>query len=337
MLVVRPSHPSDIDGLYALASSAAGGLTTLPKDRDMLAGYLDDSQRAFERNITKPRGERYLLVMEDVLSGALVGCAGIKGRVGGFEPHYTYELSSEVKSCTSLGVHKTIQTLHLTETHKGPSEIGTLFVERNRRGHGGGRLMSLSRFLFMGGAPHRFAPTVIAEMRGVSDDEGLSPFWENIGRHFFDLNFAEADLLSAADKQFIADLMPRQPIYVPMLSAEAQAVVAAVHQETEPALKLLMNEGFRFANAVDIFDAGPIYVTETNQVRTIKEMKRVTLGKVGEIETDERVLISTEASDFRATMGQVELISDSEVKLNHATALALKIKLGQPLYFAPMR
>ena len=72
MLVVRPSHPSDLDGLYALAASAAVGLTTLPKDRDMLASYLDDSQHAFERNITQPRGERYLLVMEDVLSMTFV-------------------------------------------------------------------------------------------------------------------------------------------------------------------------------------------------------------------------------------------------------------------------
>lgn len=62
--------------------------------------------------------------------------------------------------------------------------------------------------------PERFAPTVIADMRGVSDKKGNSPFWDNIA-YFFKMHFAEADRLTlATDKQFIADLMPRQFIYV---------------------------------------------------------------------------------------------------------------------------
>ena len=252
MLVVRPSRLSDLDSLFEMAKSAAIGLTSLPRDRKMLESYLEDSQRSFARKVLKPRDERYLLIMEDVLSGIVVGCAAVKGRVGGFEPHYTYELSSEVKSSESLGVSKTIETLHLRETHKGPSEIGTLFVRRNRRGGGGGRLMSLSRFLFMAANPNRFADLVIAEMRGQSEADGASAFWDAIGQHFFDLDFAQADFMSAADKQFIADLMPRHPIYVPMLPEPAQMCIGKVHAETEPAVKLLKQEGFRFANAVDI-------------------------------------------------------------------------------------
>ena len=338
MLVVRPSQLTDLEDLFEMATSAAVGLTSLPRDRRMLETYLEDSQRSFQRKVRKPRDERYLLVMEDVLSGDVVGCAAVVGRVGGFEPHYTYELSSEVKCNETLGVSKTIETLHLRETHKGPSEVGSLFVRRDRRGGGGGRLMSLSRFLFMASNPERFADLVIAEMRGVSDVDGTSAFWDAIGQHFFDVDFAKADFMSAADKQFIADLMPRHPLYVPMLPPLAQNSIGRVHEETEPALKLLQQEGFRFANAVDIFDAGPIYVANTAQVRSIRESKRARF--TGLIETDvtsERYLISNHRLDLRVGIGAVEEVAAQEVHLSQSVALALDIKLGSELLYTPMR
>ena len=338
MLVVRPSRLTDLEALFEMASSAAIGLTSLPRDRRMLEAYLEDSQRSFSRNVQKPRDERYLLVMEDVLSGKVVGCAAVIGRVGGFEPHYTYELSSELKSSESLGVSKTVETLHLTETHKGPSEIGTLFVRHDRRGGGGGRLMSLSRFLFMASNRERFAKLVIAEMRGVSDQYGASPFWDAIGRHFFELNFAEADFLSAADKQFIADLMPRYPIYVPMLAEEAQSCIGSVHAETKPALKLLQQEGFRFANAVDIFDAGPIYVTDTQAVRCIREAQRARFtGLIASTEGASQFLISNDQLDVRVGMGAVQEVAEGEIHLEQSVALALEIKLGAEILYVPAR
>lgn len=338
MLVVRPSRRTDLDALFEMASSAAIGLTTLPRDRKMLEAYLADSQHSFEKNVLKPRDERYLLIMEDMITGSVVGCAAVKGRVGGFEPHYTYEVSSEVKSSESLGVSKTIETLHLTETHKGPSEVGTLFVRRDRRGGGGGRLMSLSRFLFMASNLDRFAGLVIAEMRGISDRDGASPFWDAIGRHFFDLNFSEADFLSAADKQFIADLMPRHPLYVPMLNEAAQQVIGKVHLETEPALALLKQEGFRFANAVDIFDAGPIYISDTTQVRSIREARRACfVGLLDDTDSKSNFLISNDKLDVRVGIGNVEQVGEGEVHLHRSLALALEVKLGSEILYTPAR
>ena len=338
MLIVRASRTSDLDALYEMAEAAAIGLTTLPRDRDMLRAYLEDSKHAFEKNVSKPRDERYLMVMEDVLSGEIVGCAGITGRVGGFEPHYTYDLSSQTIASESLSVSKVIETLHLSETHKGPSEVGTLFVRPERRRHGGGRLMSLSRFLFMAVNPVRFAPLVIAEMRGRSNEEGESPFWENIGRHFFDLNFAQADLLSASDKQFIADLMPRHPIYIPMLSPEAQAVIGQVHSETEPALKLLQQEGFTFADAVDIFDAGPVLAVEREEIRSIRESERGIFSEV--LKTDSAsadFIVANPSIEFRSGLGFVERLECGSVALDQSLALALNLKLGDEVIFTPIR
>ncbi len=338
MLIVRASRLADLDSLYEMAGTAAVGLTSLPRDREMLKSYLEDSRHSFEKNVTKPRDERYLLVMEDVMSGEVVGCAGITGRVGGFEPHYTYDVSTETCSSESLSVSKAIETLHLSETHKGPSEVGTLFVRPERRRGGGGRLMSLSRFLFMAVHPVRFAPLVIAEMRGRSDETGQSPFWDSIGAHFFDLNFAQADLLSASDKQFIADLMPRHPIYIPMLSSDAQAVIGEVHEETEPALRLLNQEGFAFANAVDIFDAGPVLSVQRDQIRSITQSQRAKFSRVSNsVSKQTDYLISNCKVGFRAGLGGVELIEPGQVALDQSLALALELKLGDELIFTPAR
>ena len=61
----------------------------------------------------------------------------------------------------------------------------------------------------------RFADRVIAEMRGVSDEKGNSPFWQWLEEHFFSVDFPTADYLTGiGQKVFIAELMPKYPIYV---------------------------------------------------------------------------------------------------------------------------
>ena len=95
-------------------------------------------------------------------------------------------------------------------------------------------------------------------MRGVSDENGRSPFWEWLEAHFFSMDFPTADYLTGiGNKVFIAELMPKYPIYVNLLSQEAQNVIGKVHKKTEPALRLLQEEGFSCRGYVDIFDGGP--------------------------------------------------------------------------------
>ena len=72
------------------------------------------------------------------------------------------------------------------------------------------------------------------------------------------------------NKKFIADLMPRHPIYVTLLPAEAQRVIGQVHESSKPALKNLEAEGFRFNGMVDIFDAGPCVGCARDQIRTVR-------------------------------------------------------------------
>src|SRR5690606_40386071 len=78
------------------------------------------------------------------------------------------------------------------------------------------------------------------------------------------------------------ELMPKLPIYVKLLPKEAQEVIGQVHENTRPALAMLQSEGFRFRGYVDIFDAGPTVESEIENIRSVRESKRlpVTIGKV---------------------------------------------------------
>src|SRR5207302_321780 len=246
MLVIRPIALPDLDQLEALTALTGYGLTTLPRDKQLLRRRIRESIRGFEKltDDDRPRGETYLFVMEDLSTGKVVGTSAIVAKVGGFDPFYAYRIETTVHESKMLKVRKEVQVLHLVREHDGPCEIGSLFLAPQYRRGGAGRLLSLCRFLFMAQFPEYFDPEVIAEMRGVVDEKGGSPLWDHLGRHFFDIDYPTADYLSMVNKRFIADLMPKHPIYIPLLPKDAQAVIGKVHEQTEPALRMLEAEGF---------------------------------------------------------------------------------------------
>src|SRR5947209_2125521 len=234
MLLIRPISLTDLDALFEMANRAGHGFTSRPKDRELLHNRIAESQESFARIGQKPRGEHYLFVLEDTATGKAVGTTGIVAKVGGFEPFYAYKVETAIAESDVLHVHKEIKCLKLLADHNGPCEIGTLFLAPEYRKENNGRLLSLVRFLFMAEYPKRFDPQVIAELRGIVDEAGHSPFWEGLGRHFFELDYPNADYLSVVNKKFIADLMPRHPIYIPLLPQDAQAVIGKCHPQSLP-------------------------------------------------------------------------------------------------------
>jgi len=338
MKVIRPGRISDLDALMHLARSAGVGLTTLPPNEQILGSRLKESEEAFAKDVLRPRGELYMLVMEDLLTAQVVGCSGILARVGGFDPFYSYEIRSRVHESKALGVRKEVRSLHLMANHAGPSEVGSLYVHPDARGGSAGRLLSLSRFMFMAAFPGRFANEVIAEMRGVLDDQQESPFWNAVGRHFFEIDFVQADRRCAGNKEFIAELMAEYPIYLALLPETAQAVVGHVHPDTKPALRLLEQEGLIFGGEVDIFDAGPTYRSPLPEVRTYRESR---VGVFHHVTTPDAespsMILSNNALDFRATLGRLELTSEGGVGLARDVALALGLHLGDPIRYVSAR
>jgi arginine N-succinyltransferase len=274
--LIRPVCETDLEGIYALALETGPGMTSLPADKAMLETKILESINSFKITPTKPGNEAYRFVME--LAGKIIGIAAIRARVGGFDPSYSYEICLARHSSESLKVDKEVPYLKLVKDHKGPSIISSLFVLPDYRSKGLGKYLSAARFLFMADFPKRFTETVIAEMRGVIDEGGRSPFWEGTVRHFFDMDFAKADYLSTKDKGFIADLMPQYPIYIPLLRDKVIQSIAQVHEKTKPALQFLESQGFKKDGHVDIFDAGPRVQAKVADIKTIRESKLAKLG-----------------------------------------------------------
>ena len=336
MLVIRPITLDDLDQLEELAHQASFGLTTLPKDRQLLRGRVEQSVHGFAKMQSKPAGETYLFVMEDLTHGQIVGTSGIVSKVGGFDPFYAYKIETSVHESKMLKVHKEIRTLHLVRDHNGPCEIGSLFLSPDYRGGGNGRLLSLSRFLFMAQHSQYFDPVVIAELRGVVDDQGRAPFWEAIGRHFFEVEYPTADYLCMVDKKFIADLMPTHSIYIPLLPATAQEVIGQVHPHTVGARKILESEGFGFNGMVDIFEAGPIVSCALDEIDTIRRSREVVVSDVvdGVDDSSPSCVIGTTHRQFRACLGQVSIDDQDVATIDRVTALTLQIKIGDTIRYA---
>lgn len=339
MLLLRPIRESDLPGLVALAQSTGGGLTSLPPNEEFLGDRIESSRRAFSPRVRKPGGEYYLFALEDTATREVIGVSGILSCVGGFEPWYSYEIRPERFVHRPLKIEREVPVLHLKQEHRGPTEICSLFLRADRRRGGAGRLLSLARFLFIGAFQKRFTATVIAEMRGYIDQTGKSPFWEAVGRHFFPFDFYAADVLSGlGEKEFIADLMPRHPLYLPLLAPDVQAVIGRVHHDTEPAMAMLLAEGFTRGDEVDIFDAGPLLRAAVTRLRVLREMKTARIRSVAADPGESAPrLLSNERLDFRACLGRVAEHEDGTVSLARDAAAALAVEPGDTLILAPLK
>jgi arginine N-succinyltransferase len=339
MHLLRPIAERDLAGLVTLAQSTGGGLTTLPADEEFLRDRIDDSLRAFSPRVRRPGGEFYLFALEDLASGEVVGTSGIAARVGGFDPFYSYEIRPERFAHAPLGIEKDVPVLHLRQVHRGPSELCSLYLRPDQRRGGLGRMLSLGRLVFVAGNRRRFDDVMIAELRGYIDQQGLSPFWEAVGRKFFEFDFYAMDLLSGlGNKAFIADLMPKYPIYVTLLPADVQAAIGRVHHDTRPARSMLEAEGFLTTSEVDIFDAGPQLRARVEELRTIRQSRVVRLEAVADLAgTEPGWMIANGQLDFRLALAPAEFVDDGRVRINAATADALRVSPGDSLTLAPVR
>ncbi|MDR5750308.1 MULTISPECIES: arginine N-succinyltransferase [unclassified Caballeronia] len=329
MIVVRSVQPGDVDALVALARETGPGLTTFKPDRDALAARVDRARRTLA-GAAEPYEAGYLFAMEDTATGDIAGVCGIETEVGLEQPFYNYRVSTVVHASRDLGVWTKMSLLNISHDLTGYAEVCSLFLSPRYRTAGVGGLLSRSRFMFIAQFRERFPQRLCAELRGHFDDSMESPFWNAVGSHFYQIGFNEADYLSShGKKSFLAELMPRYPVYLDLLPEAAQQVVGVTHRDTAPARKMLEAEGLRYENHVDIFDAGPVLECHITDLRTVREsvLAQVRIGERHD-QGDARSLVSnTSLDDFRvgATSGVPE---EGAFLLTADEAAALRVKEG---------
>lgn len=337
-LRVRTAHVDDINALYHLALKTGGGFTNLPPDQDGIARRVSASIDALSHEIVEPSGELYMLVLEEAESGTVFGTASLFTKLGVEWPFYSYKITRISQTCKELGKSLTSDVLHLVNDFDGCSEVGGLFLEPGRRAAGAGRLIARSRYLFVASHRERFANKIIADLRGFQADDGSWPFWEGLGRHFFQMEFEDADRFNSLHgNQFIADLMPKYPIYTRLLPPAAQAAIGRPHREGERALSLLTEEGFRYEGYVDIFDAGPTVMAYVDDLKAVRDHKRSVVSDVrplGGAGLD--VLAATgRGANFRAARGQLEPLPHNAVMIDEALAVSLGATTGTEILHVP--
>jgi len=339
MVMVRSIRRDDLAALMALVGETGVGLTTLPNNEGLLRGRIEASLASFAGTAEKA-DEQWVFVMEDIAAARLVGICAIAGAVGLREPWYSYRVGTVVHASRELGIFTRTPTLFLSNDHTGASELCSLFLAPDYRVGRNGALLSKSRFMFMAEFSDRFSRKVIAELRGVSDSAGRSPFWESLGRHFFSMDFAEADYLTGIGKKsFVAELMPKHPLYSSFLSKEAQAVIGETHELTRPARRLLEQEGFRYEGHVDIFDAGPALESNLEDIDAIKKSSSQVvqaLSVVAEASSAVMLISNARMSDFRVGLGRCIVTSDG-VTLDPDVAQALDITVGDAVRLVALR
>ena len=328
MLVVRPAGPADLDHLLELAILSGPGFTSLPEDPDQLIERLELSRDSFTGKL-EPEQRWYTLMLEESDTGDVDGVGSVKAAVGLNRPFFSFRLVNNTQSSPSVDVKLDHQTLVLVNECTGWSEVGSLFLKADRRKGGAGRLLSQSRYMLIGAQPDLFSDSVLAELRGVFTPDGACPFWDHVAHKFFPMEFDDADRMTGStDKQFILDLAPRHPIYVELLPEPARAVIGKVHPQGVPAMALLESEGFRPNGLVDIFDAGPTVSCQRDNIRTVRDARRLTVAIADEVEAELPALISTDSiAAFRAVR-QKAAVEGDQVTLTRETADALKVRAG---------
>ena len=312
--VVRAAREQDLPHLYEMAKLTGGGFTNLPPDRTALTAKLARSNAALSRAGGPIEDELFVLVLENVATGEVRGTCQLFTQIGQRHPFYSYRIGTLTQHSAELDRTFRAEMLGLTTDLEGASEVGGLFLHPGERAGGLGMLLARSRYLFIRAHRERFADRILAELRGIIDEAGGSPFWDGLAGRFFGMNFQDADQFNATNgNQFIADLMPKHPIYTAMLSETARAVIGLPHPSGRAAMRMLENEGFAFENYVDIFDGGPTMTTRTDAVRSIREARVSTVMAIDRDGGGQALVAKGGLADFRCAYGRVRAVEDAVV------------------------
>ncbi|MXP42826.1 arginine N-succinyltransferase [Altererythrobacter soli] len=330
--VIRAATAGDMQALYEMAKLTGGGFTNLPPDRNALRGKLKRSAEAFTRESEERMDDLFVVVLENTETGEVRGTAQLFTHVGQSWPFYSYRLTTLTQHSRELERTVRAEMLSLVTDLEGSSEVGGLFLHPSERAGGLGLLLARSRYLFIASHRARFSDRILAELRGIIDERGGSPFWDAIGGKFFGMTFQEADEFNAIHgNQFIADLMPKHPVYIAMLPEEARKVIGLPHPSGRAAMRMLEHEGFSYEGYVDIFDGGPTMTGRTDAVASVRNAARKPVTDC-DLANGEKALIATgRLAGFRCCCG-IRAFTEGGVAIDPEAAQLLRVREGDEVW-----
>ncbi|HEX2530729.1 MAG TPA: arginine N-succinyltransferase [Burkholderiaceae bacterium] len=337
MFIVRPVEIPDIPALEALGAVATQGVHTLPRTRSAITRAVERSLASFGARVEIPSEEFYFFVLESERDHAIVGAAAIAATAGASGTFFAFRNDVIQQASRDLDISHSVHALTLCSDLSGHSQLSGFFVRDRREAGAAAELLSRARLLFAAIEPHRFGERFFASLAGITDGSGRSPFWEALGRKFFQMDFLAAERLieGARNRTLIVELMPHYPVYVPLLPGEAQAAMGQVHVEGEVPLRILSEEGFEPDEFIDIFDGGPILRAHKHALRSFSASmpRRVADGAPEAAATRTRYLVaSAKPGSFRAVLADCAPVELTEwVALPAKAMRGLAVDAGDPV------
>ena len=203
------------------------------------------------------------------------GCVRIRHRIGLRQPRYWFHVGYRVHAAPDLGMFRRERTLLLGNDHTGATELSLIAVDPSLLREEQGRLRVLLVRSALTLIQHEQAsgvarpdalPRIIAALPGVRAADGSSPFWQGLGRHFYPEDPQRAWQRYGEDwLTHVAALLPRHPLVVSVLQADAQAAIGQVDPRGQDLAQALCEAGFHPGQHVHIEDGGPIYELSAGQ------------------------------------------------------------------------
>ncbi|MDZ7851323.1 MAG: arginine N-succinyltransferase [Halomonas sp.] len=340
MLVIRPVHPADLPALERLAGSATPRLTNLPAHRDRLEERIARSRQAFAAEVEAPGDEHYTFVLEDLECGEVVGTATIRAQVGARDAYYTYRQETLIHASQQLDVRREVPILSLSHEVSEATLLCALSLDARYKGTSAESLLRRARLMFIAQYPERFAGILAMAFPGYLDEQGESPFWNSVGRHFFVRDYQEINYLAGVrSKSFIAEVMPQFPLYLALLTPQARAAIGREHPDHEPALAEMLAEGFLRSRHVDIFDAGPVIKGERQRLASFQcaAWHPVRIRPAHALPDAEPAMVANQRlGDFRCVVARYALSPTGQLMLSPEHAERLGVEEGRAVLAAPL-
>lgn len=336
--LLRPVEPGDLGALERMAAASAIGISSLNVDRERLRQRITCSLHSF-KDADEP-GAHYLFVLADLhAGGALVGTAGIAAQAGAGDRFYSYRNEFTWHASPALGVRHRIHTLHLSHDLTGATVLTGFYIDPAHEQGPGAQLLSRGRLLFIASFPDRFSDRIVSEHPGVADESGACPFWDAVGRRFFNLDYPAAERLAAGrHRGCLAELLPQSPIYVPLLDEATQWSLGQLHPVAERPFSILVDEGFDADSWLNVFDGGPTLEGRLPMLKTARRLRTVAVlppaprGQPAPGQTPH--LVGTRRlPDWRASCLALDATARA-VPLDDGPAAALGLQAGDTLQVA---
>ncbi|WP_345814278.1 arginine/ornithine succinyltransferase subunit alpha [Paraburkholderia sp. PREW-6R] len=339
MLFVRPGRLADLDALEQMARTAQPVLHSLPHDRRALEARIALSEDSFRADVDFPGEEFYLFVLEESESGKLMGTASIVAAAGYSDPFYAFRNDALIHASRELHVNRKIHALTMSHELTGKSRLAGYYIDPSLRGHAAAHLMSRARMMYIAANRKRFTPEVFSLLLGVTDDSGVSPFWEAVGRKFFGRDFKDIEIESGGrSRTFIAEVMPTYPVYVPLLPEAAQRVLGEPDSKALLAYDIHLEEGFETDRYIDIFDAGPVLTAQVDRSACVARNETRVVQQGNANAAGAMYLIAHNGADgeFRCVLGELSADRKAGASLPQAALSVLAVNEGDTVRCVPL-